>query len=131
MPPSIITTPAGAKAAIATLAATAAPHPRLVLFTATRDAGGVPWCPDCARSITGVRAAADALGGSLVEVEVSRPEWKNPGNPSPLRAEYGITGIPALALVGEGGGVERVLGAALEGAAGDAAAEALVREWAG
>ena len=41
----------------------------------------------------GFAAAADALGGSLVEVEVSRPEWKNPGNPSPRRAEYGITGM--------------------------------------
>ena len=135
MPASITTTPAaGAKAAIAAFAtSSASPPPRLVLFTATRDAAtGVPWCPDCARSINGVRAAVGALKGSLLEVEVARPEWKDPGKPSPLRAEYGITGIPALVLLGEGGAaVERVLGSALEGAGGDAEAEALVKGWVG
>ena len=123
--PSITCTSAGIKPALASLAALPPPH--LVLFTATR-VNGVPWCPDCARTVGGVRAAAEKLGGSLLEVEVERAEWKNPASPSPLRGEYGIGGIPALVELKEGGS-RRVLGAELEGAANDAEAEKAVTGW--
>lgn len=135
-PPSqfrLTTTAAGAAPALATMAATA-PPPRLVLFTATPDsATGVPWCLDCARSLKGVRSAAASLGAALVEVEVARAEWKAPPGapPCPLRAEYGLAGIPSLGLVGEGGALTALLGRELEGAAGDAAADGLVTAWVG
>ena len=135
MPPSppprltLTTTSAGAAPALATLAATV-PPPRLVLFTASPDpATGKPWCPDCARSISGVRAAAAALSAGLVEVELTRAEWKNPAAPSPLRSEYGLSGIPSLGLVGDEGNVTSVLGPELEAAGGNDAAEALVKKW--
>jgi hypothetical protein len=124
---------AGAHAAITRLASSTAGGaraPKAVLFTATPDpATGVPWCPDCARTLAGVRKAL--AHGSLLEVEVTRAEWKNPAAPSPLRAAYGLSGIPALALLSEGGdgAVARLLGPELEGAGSPGEAEALVGRW--
>lgn len=118
---------AGAPAAIAKLAATST-RPRAVLFTAT-PVNGVPWCPDCARTLAGIRKAVTNAGGVLLEVEVSRPEWKDPATPSPLRAAYGLSGIPSLALLNDAGGVERVLGPELERSRDEADAEVVVGRW--
>eukprot|EP01025_Chloroclados_australasicus_P067232 TRINITY_DN9297_c0_g1_i1.p2 TRINITY_DN9297_c0_g1~~TRINITY_DN9297_c0_g1_i1.p2 ORF type:complete len:455 (-),score=57.95 TRINITY_DN9297_c0_g1_i1:548-1912(-) len=74
------------------------PGPHYVLFTASLDPETqIPWCPDCARSLSIIRESVGATGGTLLEVMVGdRPTWKSPDHPFRQYSTLQLTGIPTL-----------------------------------
>lgn len=76
--------------------------PIYIYFTASMDATGSRWCPDCSSADPVLEEAFQCLVASatILEVPVSRESWKGPEGPNhPLRQPpYGVRGVPTLAL---------------------------------
>ena len=102
-----------------------------VIFTSGDDpATGQPWCPDCARAVPAVVAAAAAAGVTLLVVDVgARPAWKAPEHPLRTQAGLQLRCIPTLLAWDARAGGPAAGGARLDKAleaAPDAAAVALL-----
>ena len=90
--------------------------PHFVVFSTNLNEQGLPWCPDCVRSLPAVQSEVSKAGGSLLEVRVGeKSEWKTPSHPfrSP---PLSIKGVPTLIAVLPSGELGARAGPELEAA---------------
>jgi hypothetical protein len=107
------------------------PAPHFVVFSSDLDeTSGLPWCPDCVRTIPSIQAGVTAVGGSLLEVRVGpRAAWKSVDHPFRLDTDLKLRGIPTLFHWNEDGRKGEVAGPELEAASSFEEASKVVSEF--
>eukprot|EP00299_Pterocystis_sp_00344_P011957 c5664_g1_i1.p1 GENE.c5664_g1_i1~~c5664_g1_i1.p1 ORF type:complete len:131 (+),score=26.87 c5664_g1_i1:29-421(+) len=71
---------------------------------------GVTWCSDCAKADPIIHENLDKIKGYLLQINVSRADWKNQSSPHPLRTDkLRITAVPTLVFFSDGHEVARLV----------------------
>jgi len=79
----------------------ASSQPCFVLFAAERSApNNERWCPDCTSADPIIDEALQSApaGATLLEVLITKPEWKNDKNHFLRKPPLSVSGIPTLAV---------------------------------
>ncbi|GAX79605.1 hypothetical protein CEUSTIGMA_g7046.t1 [Chlamydomonas eustigma] len=107
------------------------PAPHFVVFSSDiDDHSGLPWCPDCVRTVPSIQAGVTAVGGSLLEVRVGpKAAWKSPDHPFRLDADLKLKGIPTLFHWNEDGRKGEMAGPELEASSNAEEAENVVYDF--